>query len=67
MPKWDKWEKLENSSCVTKSAMHYHTSSKPTEDIQRWYIKDGWSVSNFCHAKDKKANLGDPYTNAMDC
>jgi len=74
--KWEKWEKLENSVCVTKSAiantlvlvdMHYHTSFTPTEAAHRWYMDNGWSVSSFCHAQAKKSYPGDPYTNSMNC
>jgi len=74
MAKWEHIVKLENSACVTKSVnsskvydMHYHTSFTPTEAARRWYLDNGWSIADFCHAKEKRVNLGDPYTSSMDC
>ena len=68
---WDKpVKKLERDGlCVTKSSMHYHTMNAPTEASRRWYLDNGWSLSDWgCHASDKPIVNGDPHNAfVVDC
>ena len=78
--KWDKpVKKLERDGlCVTKNSiantldpkvMHYHTMNPPTEASRRWYLDNGWSLSDWgCHASDKPIVNGDPHNAfVVDC